>query len=76
MVAWETLDSGLEQPAYIREFAKVWQAADKIVYSRTLEAVSTARTRVEREFDLETVRRMKANLPSDIIVASRLAARL
>jgi hypothetical protein len=35
----------------MREFAEIWQAADKIVYSKTLEAVSTARTRIEREFD-------------------------
>jgi dihydrofolate reductase len=68
MVAWETLDSDFEQPPYIQDFARIWQAADKIVYSRTLTAVSAARTRIEREFDPEVVRRMKANLESDIII--------
>ncbi len=68
MAVWETLDSDLEQPPYIRDFARIWQAADKIVYSRTLTAVATARTRIEREFDPEVVRRMKANLESDIMI--------
>lgn len=68
MVAWETLDSDFEQPPYIQDFARIWQAADKIVYSRILTAVSAARTRIEREFDPEVVRRMKANLESDIII--------
>ena len=44
--AWETLDS-TDQPAYIRDFAAIWQGADKIVYSRTLTTVSSARTRIE-----------------------------
>ncbi|MBU2601521.1 MAG: dihydrofolate reductase family protein [Actinobacteria bacterium] len=68
MVAWETLDSDLEQPAYIGDFARIWQAADKIVYSKTLEAASTARTRIDREVDPEAVRWMKANFESDIII--------
>lgn len=68
MAAWETLDSDLGQPPYIRDFARIWQAADKIVYSTTLPAVSTARTRIAREFDPEAVRLMKANLESDIII--------
>ena len=68
MAAWETLGTDREQPAYIRDFARIWRAADKIVYSRTLEAASTARTRIEREFDPEAVRRMKAELDSDISI--------
>ncbi len=44
MVAWETINTG-EQPAYMRDFAEIWQRADKIVYSKTLEIVSTAKTR-------------------------------
>ena len=57
LMAWETIDD--EDPV-IRDFAEIWRSADKIVYSRTLQAASTARTRVEREFDPEAVRRMKA----------------
>ena len=57
--AWEDLDlSG--QPAHIAEFAEIWRDTDKIVYSRTLQDVSTSRTRLERDFDPETIRRLKA----------------
>ena len=52
----------------MRDFAQIWQAADKIVYSKTLEAVSTARTRIERDFDPEAVRQMKARAGRDISV--------
>jgi dihydrofolate reductase len=52
----------------MRDFAEIWQAADKIVYSRTLEAASTARTLVEREFDPEAVRQMKDVAGRDLIV--------
>ena len=51
------MPTGPDPPAAIRDFAALWRAADKVVYSRTLEAVSTARTRVEREFDPAAVRR-------------------
>jgi dihydrofolate reductase len=57
LVAWETIDD--PAPA-MRDFAQIWRAADKVVYSRTLESASSARTRIEREFDPEAVRRMKA----------------
>jgi len=50
LAAWETLDL-TDQPSFIRDFAEIWRAADKIVYSRTLETVSSARTRIERDFD-------------------------
>ena len=69
MVAWETVDAGPDQPAHISDFAEIWQAADKIVYSTTLEAVSTARTRLEREFDPEAVRELKASSESDLAIA-------
>ena len=55
--AWETMPTGPDQPAVIRDFAEIWRASDKVVYSRTLEAASTARTRVEREFDPAAARR-------------------
>jgi dihydrofolate reductase len=59
----------------MRDFAQLWRAADKIVYSRTLKEVSSARTRIEREFDPEAVRRMKASADSDISIGgSNLAA--
>ena len=44
------------QPAYIRDFAEIWRATDKIVYSRTLETPASARTRIERDFDPDAVR--------------------
>ena len=56
------------QQAFMVEFAEIWQAADKIVYSKTLDAVASARTRIEPEFNLETVRRMKATASRDITV--------
>jgi riboflavin biosynthesis pyrimidine reductase len=52
----------------MQDFAQIWQAADKIVYSKTLETVSTARTRIERDFDPEAVRQMKARARRDILV--------
>jgi dihydrofolate reductase len=58
MVAWETITD--EQP-FIRDYAGIWRAADKIVYSRSLETVSSARTRIERSFDADAVRQMKAS---------------
>ena len=67
MVAWETMDT-LNQPPFIQDFAEIWQAADKIVYSKTLETVSSARTRIERDFDSEAVRQMKARAGRDITV--------
>jgi dihydrofolate reductase len=51
------------------DFARIWQAADKVVYSRTLEAVSSARTRIERDFDPEAIRRLKASATGDLTVA-------
>ena len=68
MAVWET-DAGLAAGSEItRDFAQIWQAADKIVFSRTLEKASTARTRIEREFDPEAVRRIKAAAQSDLTI--------
>jgi dihydrofolate reductase len=67
MLAWEDLN--LEgEPHYIREFAEIWQGADKIVYSSSLANVSSARTRIEREFDPESISRIKAQAERDITV--------
>src|SRR5260370_12233576 len=60
MVYWETAHAVADLPPFIQVFADVWQAADKIVYSKTLEAVSSARTRIERAFDPGAVGQMKA----------------
>src|SRR5688572_19042258 len=58
MVAWETDPALADQSPLMRDFAQIWQAAEKIVYSRTLNAVSTKRTRLERDFDPEVARQM------------------
>ena len=55
-------------PACVREFTKIWQAADKVVFSRTLESVSSARTRLEREFDPGAIRRLKSASRHDMTV--------
>src|SRR2546423_6616619 len=67
MVAWETMETSGE-PSFTQDYAEIWRAADKIVYSRTLEAASSARTRIERDFDPEAVRQMKASAGRDISV--------
>jgi dihydrofolate reductase len=69
MVGWETDTTLTDQSPLMRDFAQIWQAADKIVYSKTLERVSTARTRIERDFDPEAVRQMKALARRNLIVA-------
>src|SRR3982074_730350 len=66
MVYWETAHTVADQPLFVLDFAAIWQAADKIVYSKTLEAVSSARTRIERDFDPEAVRQMKGTAGRDI----------
>jgi dihydrofolate reductase len=68
MTGWETDPTLAEQSPQMEDFARIWQSADKIVYSKTLEAVSTARTRIERDFDPEAVQRMKTVAERDLIV--------
>jgi dihydrofolate reductase len=65
MLAWETIDD--EHPV-MRDYAELWRAAEKVVYSRSLATVSSARTRIEREFDPEAVRRLKETAASDLSV--------
>ena len=67
MVAWETM-SLVDEPRCIQDFAQIWRAADKIVYSKTLEKVSSARTQIERDFDPEAVGQMKASAGRDLSV--------
>ena len=68
MVYWETAHTVRDQPRFMLAFAKQWQAAEKIVYSRTLAEPHSARTRIEREFDPDAVRRLKAEAEHDITV--------
>jgi dihydrofolate reductase len=69
MVYWETAHTVGDQPPYEQDYTQIWQAADKVVYSRTLETVSSARTRIERDFDPAAVRKMKVSADHDITVA-------
>jgi len=65
MSAWETMDDDAPE---MREFAEIWRGADKVVYSRMLEEVSTERTQLFREFDPDAVMRMKAEAERDISI--------
>jgi dihydrofolate reductase len=68
MHVWETDPAAAAQSPGAREFAAIWQSADKVVYSRTLAAASTTRTRIERDFDPEAVRQLKAATGRDFTV--------
>ena len=68
MMAWETEPALAATSPIMRDFAEIWQAADKVVYSRTLEAVSTRKTRIERTFDPEVIRRLKETAKQDIAI--------
>jgi dihydrofolate reductase len=75
MVFWETAHTLADQPPVVKDFARIWQAADKVVYSKTLETAPSARTRIERDFDPEAVRQLKAHAERDVTVGgSDLAA--
>jgi dihydrofolate reductase len=67
MVVWETFPLA-DAPPYIRDFADIWRAADKIVYSKTLETASSAKTRIERAFDPDAVRQLKVTAEQDLAV--------
>ena len=66
MYPWETV--GADAPPVSRDYGEVWRSAEKIVYSRTLDQVSSARTRIERNFDPETIRQLKQSSPHDISI--------
>jgi dihydrofolate reductase len=68
MSAWETIDSGPDVSPTMQDFAVTWRAAEKIVYSTTLEAVSTPRTRLERSFDPDAIRCLKSSADRDISI--------
>jgi dihydrofolate reductase len=65
MSVWETLD---DPEPVMQDFARIWRAADKIVYSRSLDAVATERTRIERDFDPDAVRELKAQAARDLTI--------
>jgi dihydrofolate reductase len=67
MAAWETMPLE-DEPEVMREFAAGWRGADKVVYSRTLPEVTTSRTRLEREFDADAVRRLKSAADPDLSI--------
>jgi dihydrofolate reductase len=68
MVYWETAHTIPDQPRFVLDWARQWRAAEKVVYSRTLAEPRSARTRIEREFDPDAVRRLKAGAEPDITV--------
>jgi dihydrofolate reductase len=68
MIFWETVSTGADQPTMTRHFADIWRATDKIVYSRTLQTVSSTRTRIERDFDIDAIRRLKEASDRDITI--------
>ena len=67
MTYWETSPTR-DQPSWLVEFANIWRGADKIVFSKTLASVSSARTTLEREFNVESIRQMKADMTHDLTV--------
>ena len=76
MVFWDSASTSGDQPAATRDFAQIWQAAEKIVYSRTIQTLSGARTRIERDFDPAAIRRLKESSDGDISVGgAELAGR-
>jgi dihydrofolate reductase len=75
MVFWETAGAEPDQPPVGRDYATLWRAADKVVYSTTLRAVRSARTRIERTFDADAVRALKEAAERDLSIGgSGLAA--
>lgn len=68
MVFWETASTSADEPAVTRDFAEMWRAADKVVYSRTLQSPSSERTRIERDFEPAAIRRLKESSASDITI--------
>ena len=76
MAYWESPANTADGPAAVQEYGEIWRAADKVVYSRTLETVATARTRIEGELDPAAVRRLKETTSGDLSIGgAELAAR-
>ena len=69
MVFWETAGREPDEPAVFSDYAEIWRASEKVVYSRTLQTVSSARTRIEPEFDRDAVERRKQSSGADIAIS-------
>jgi dihydrofolate reductase len=65
---WEPPEASTDQPAAVRDYAEIWRSAEKVVFSRTLDHVSSAKTRIEREFDPDAIRRLKEEAERDISI--------
>jgi dihydrofolate reductase len=82
MLYWENPGIEVSRPSFVQDFTEIWQKAEKIVYSRTLDSVSSTKTRIERSFEPEAVRRLKASVDLDVTIGGAdlagqaLAARL
>lgn len=74
MVFWEGPPGLAREARVMQDFAAIWQAADKIVYSTTLQTPASAKTRIERRFDPEAVRQLKATASRDLTVGGRALA--
>jgi dihydrofolate reductase len=74
MSVWETLGSTPGAPDYIQDYGRIWQGADKVVYSSSLATVTTARTRIERTFDAEAVRELKDSTDGNISIGGATLA--
>jgi dihydrofolate reductase len=68
MVFWETVRPDADEPAVFLDYAELWRAAEKVVYSRTLQTASSDRTRIEREFDPASVRQLKQASATDVSI--------
>jgi dihydrofolate reductase len=68
MLYWESPLDLVKQPPFVQDFAEIWQRAHKVVYSKTLRTVSSAKTRIERDFDPEAVGQLKATAGRDLTV--------
>jgi dihydrofolate reductase len=76
MVFWETAATGDDQSAIFRDYAEIWRGAEKVVFSRTLEMASSARTRVEANFDTEVIRQTKGSATGDLAIGGAALAAL
>jgi dihydrofolate reductase len=74
MVFWESPPELTAQPPFVQDFAAIWQRADKIVYSKTLQTVTSANTLIEQEFDPEAIRQLKAKAGADLSVGGAALA--
>ena len=74
MVFWESPPDLAAQPSFVQDFAQIWQAADKIVYSKTLQTATSDKTRIERQFNAEAVRKLKATAERDLTVGGAALA--